>query len=80
MRVWKKIVNNTETQLYKQPNMRKAINIKAYNDINGIPEVSNIIYQINVSKNEGIAIHEEIKRKSLINGLKSLLDMYHYIW
>lgn len=59
--------------------MRKAINIKAYNDINGIPEVSNIIYQINVSKNEGIAIREEIKRKSLINGLKSLLNMHHYI-
>lgn len=38
-----------------------------------------IFNKINVSKNEGIAIHEEIKRKSLINGLKSLLDMYYYV-
>lgn len=45
-----------------------------------IPQIYGIIfYEVNVSKNEGIAIHEEIKRKSLINGLKSLLDMYHYI-
>lgn len=45
-----------------------------------IPQIYGIIFnKINVSKNEGIAIHEEIKRKSLINGLKSLLNMYHYV-
>lgn len=45
-----------------------------------IPQIYGIIFnKINVSKNEGITIQEEIKRKSLINGLKSLLNMYHYV-
>lgn len=45
-----------------------------------IPQIYGIIFnKINVSKNEGMTIHQEIKRKYLINGLKSLINMYHYV-
>ena len=45
-----------------------------------IPQIYGIIfYEVNVSKNEGMTIHQEIKRKYLINGLKSLINMYHYV-
>ncbi|CUP09038.1 Uncharacterised protein [Clostridium disporicum] len=43
-----------------------------------IPQIYGIIfYEVNVSKNERLTIRGEFKRKYLINGLKSLLNMYH---